>query len=354
GPLRPDLRAAGPRRELPAGRPGASRGRRGELDAPDHRGDPERRRSRGRRRRRHLGRGAAARPAGAGAGVAPHRAVDGRVPLPGARRARRLPRRRAGLPRLSQLPPLGVRERGGRSRSAPGRARAARGARSRAASPALLGLPPPRRARLLRAGVPATRGLSRHPLQARRRAALERRPDRRAGRQRLGRRDRLQGGLQGHGGRRRHGSRPLRARGGGDAGRLPRGPRSGGRRGSRRPRAARGAHHLGRTDPLGGGRARAQDAASRGQLEAVALRVLAGADALLRLLRRARHRALRRRPVRARSGARTDTAARLAHPPRRPQRRGASGPRLGRLPVRTADQSARPRARGDRFPPAGL
>ncbi|CAA9493076.1 MAG: hypothetical protein AVDCRST_MAG38-2759, partial [uncultured Solirubrobacteraceae bacterium] len=352
GPLRRHRRAAGPHRGL---RPRRTRPpvRLG-LDATNHGRLAARRRSRGSRRGRHLGRGGPARPAGARTGAAAGGQLDDRVPVAGARGARRLPRRRAGLPGLSQLSPLGVRERGARSRAAPGGKAPARAARPPAAAADLRRVAAPRRAGLLRARRPPAGGLSRHPLQARRRAALERGADRAPGRERGGRRHRLQGRLQGDGGRRRDRRRALRARGRGHARRLPRGPGPRPRRRAWRPGPVRGPHHLGRSHPLGRGRARTRCRTARPELQAVALRLLARADALLRLLRRAQHRPLRRRPVRARPRPRSDPAARRADPSRRTQRRGAARARLGRLPGRPAGQPARSGARKRRIPPPGL
>ena len=83
-------------------------------------------------------------------------------------------------------------------------------------------------------------------------------------------------------------------------------------------------HHLGRADPLGRRRRGAAVPAAVLNVEAVALRHAARAARLLRLLRRARDRALRRRPVRARPGPRPDPVPGVAVPPGRAERRRAA------------------------------
>ena len=107
-------------------------------------------------------------------------------------------------------------------------------------------LPAPRRPAQRRRRRRPPRRLRGRPLQARRRADLERGADRRAGRHRLGRRHRLQGRLQGHDRRRRHRSRALPALRRGVPGRLAGGPRPDRARGRRRARAPPRPHHLGR------------------------------------------------------------------------------------------------------------
>ena len=101
-----------------------------------------------------------------------------------------------------------------------------------------------------RPGDAPARRLPGPALQARRHPRLERRADRRAGRDRRGRLDRLQGRLQGHGRRRgdRPGALPPRRRG--VPGRLAGGSRPRAAGGDGGARAARGPHHLGRADPL--------------------------------------------------------------------------------------------------------
>ena len=155
-----------------------------------------------------------------------------------------------------------------------------------------------------RARHPPARRLPGPPLQARRHAGLDRRPDRRAGRARRRRLDRLQGRLQGHA--RRHADL---------AGLLPRGsPRRSRTPGSRTPTSsdedAREAlrpfedritwdapiHSI--DDILA-----APVLPQHGQPQAVAVRQRALAVRRLRLLRGARHGRLRRRPVRARRRA---------------------------------------------------
>ena len=76
--------------------------------------------------------------------------------------------------------------------------------------------------------------------------------------------------------------------------------------------------------------------AAHDQRQAVAVRLDEGALRRLRLLRRARDRDLRRRPVRARRRARADPVSGLALPSRRRQRHRARGLRLGRVPDRPA------------------
>jgi hypothetical protein len=101
----------------------------------------------------------------------------------------------------------------------------------------------------------------------------------------------------------------------GAARRLARGPGPDRPRGRRRARAPPRPHHLGRADPLGGRHRGARLPAQDRQREAVALRLGRGAVRRLRLLRRARDRDLRRRPVRARRGPRADPdLASLFHP----------------------------------------
>ena len=83
--------------------------------------------------------------------------------------------------------------------------------------------------------------------------------------------------------------------------------------------------HVGRRDPRMERRRGAAVPASLPELQAVAVRLGAAALRLLRRVRAARDRALRRRPVRARPGPRPDPDARLALPRRRAERRRARG-----------------------------
>ena len=172
-------------------------------------------------RRRRGGRSARTSPTTATTS-APSRSTARELPLAGEwtfdellrapRRARPVPRRRAELRRLPQLPPLGVRERGARPRAAPGRPLARR--RRSAASRAGARSSSPRAWASRRRSTPVTRRLAALPgpaLQARRHARLGRRADRRPDRDRRRRLDRLQGRLQGHAGRRRRPTRPSTA-----------------------------------------------------------------------------------------------------------------------------------------------
>ena len=91
------------------------------------------------------------------------------------------------------------------------------------------------------------------------------------------------------------------------------------------------------------------------ELEAVALRLGPAALRLLRLLRRARHRGLRRRPVRARARSRPDPAPRVPLPRGRAERRGAEGVQRGRPeagPAAEPAPTARPRNRASAEPAA--
>ena len=88
------------------------------------------------------------------------------------------------------------------------------------------------------------------------------------------------------------------------------------------------------------------------QLQAVALRLARAAVRVLRPLRRARDRALRRRPVRARGRPRPDPAARGAVPPGRPQRRRARRLQRARAPRRPPHEPARPAPRRGRLSPS--
>ena len=105
-------------------------------------------------------------------------------------------------------------------------------------------------------------------------------------------------------------------------------------------RAARRSHHVGRADPLGRGHREPSVAAAHDQHQAVALRRRQAALRRLRLLRRARDQALRRRPVGARPGPRTDPVPRLALPSGHAERR-----RSGRLQRARSRSPVCPRAR---------
>ena len=171
--LRARRRPAADDRRVRARGPVAQRVQR--LRAPDH-GDPAARRRRGGRRRgRHLRGRRPHRPAGARPGAPARRRVDVRDVLPAPRRARPVPGRRAEVPDLPQLPPLGVRERGARPRAAPGGPVAGRRARARAAPDHLRGVLADGRAADDRPGHAPPRALPGPALQARRHAGLGRR-----------------------------------------------------------------------------------------------------------------------------------------------------------------------------------
>ncbi|CAA9524749.1 MAG: hypothetical protein AVDCRST_MAG30-3281, partial [uncultured Solirubrobacteraceae bacterium] len=337
--LRPHLRAPADRRGLRARDPLAGRLER--LRARHDGPAAARRRRGGARRGRHL-RGRGPRPPdGARPGPAGRRSLDARrlraprgrpgsLPGPGARPAR-----------LPPLPALGVRERGTRPRPAPGRARAARGAGPRAAARLLRRLLAARRAAELRPRRAPARGLPGPPLQARRHAGLGRRPDRPPRGDGGGGLRGLQGGLQGHVGRRPDGPRALPPRGRGLPGRLARGPRPRRPGGVRRPRAPSRPHHLGRADPLRGRHPQPPRGAEDGQPQAVAVRLARGAARRLRLLRGTRDRGVRRRPVRARRGPRADPVPRVAVPPRRAERHRPGRLRRARSGARAAPEPAR-------------
>ena len=113
------------------------------------------------------------------------------------------------------------------------------------------------------------------------------------------------------------------------------------RRDAADPRAARGPHHVGRADPLGRGHREPPVAAADDQHQAVALRRRQAALRRLRLLRRARDRRLRRRPVGARPGPRTDPVPRLALPSGHAERRRSARLQRARAAARIAREPAR-------------
>ena len=132
-------------------------------------------------------------------------------------------------------------------------------------------------------------------------------------------------------------------------GRLARGRAHHGRDAAGAGAAPRPAH-LGLPDPLRRGHRRARVAAALPQLEAVALRLRPEALRLLRRLRGARDRALRGRPVRARSGPRPDPAPRLALPRGHAERRRAEGVQRRRPQARPAAEPAPAGVRRARVP----
>ena len=90
--------------------------------------------------------------------------------------------------------------------------------------------------------------------------------------------------------------------------------------------------HLGRADPRRRRHRGAAVPAADDQRQAVAHRHLEEAAAHLRVVRRARHHQLRRRPVRAGRRPRPDPVPRVDLPRRRGERHRARGLRLGRVP----------------------
>ena len=176
-----------------------------------------------------------------------------------------------------------------------------------------------------------------------------RRADRRAGRDRRGRLGRLQGPLQGHGRRQPARPRPLPARGRG-ASRTP-GSRTPASTDETRPvlephrdRITWDApiHSIADIEALPFPPRMVNVKPSRfGGLQRAARR--------LRLLRRARHRRLRRRPVRARPGPRPDPVPRLAVPPRHAERRRARRLQRRRPAAGPARQPARAAPERDRL-----
>ena len=273
-------------------------------------------------------------------------------PLPG--------RRRPSMRRLPPLPPLGVRERGARPRAAPGRPLArttcsgASRARSRSSSRCGIGEPPTHRAGR-RAGSRATRGCA---------SSSTRTPDwddeliEQLVDDRRGRLDRLQGRLQGHGGRRR---RPTRRS---TAGSPRRSPTPGSRtRTSTDPEAARRAravpdritwdapiHSVADIDALA-------VPAAHGQPQAVALRL--GARRCSRpttSASRARHRApTAAASTSSASAAARSSASRRSSIPTAPNDIAPVRVRLGsssRAGPRA--EPARSRTRRHRLPPADV
>ena len=108
-------------------------------------------------------------------------------------------------------------------------------------------------------------------------------------------------------------------------------------------------HHVGRPDPRDRRHRGAAVPAPDGEREAVARGRPARAVRDLRLLRRARHRHVRRRPVRARAGPRPHPVPRLAVPPRHAERRGAGGLQRPRTSGRAAGEPAAAHAQRDRL-----
>ena len=109
-------------------------------------------------------------------------------------------------------------------------------------------------------------------------------------------------------------------------------------------------HHVGRGDPRVDRRRGIAVRAARAQLQTVTVRLGEAALRLLRRVRGAQDRALRRRPVRARAGTRADPAARLALPSRRAERRRPGRLQRDRAGRRPARFTAGDRA-GARLPP---
>ncbi|CAA9507807.1 MAG: hypothetical protein AVDCRST_MAG13-2632, partial [uncultured Solirubrobacteraceae bacterium] len=281
---------------------------------------PAGRRRGGHRGGRLLRRGRPGRAAGGGARPAARGLLDPRDVLRPPRRAGPLARA-ARARALRPLPGVGLRVRGAGPRAAPGAQAAARGARARAAAPALRRVAAPGRARLARpaAGPPGL--LPRPAVQARPDHGLGRGPRGRGGGH--GRRGvpGHEGPVQGHRGRRPAGSRALPPPARRLPRRLDRGPAHGrpGDRGA--PGARARPDHVGRDHPLRRRHPRPAVRAPDGERQAVAARRPAAPAGLLRVLRRARHRDVRRRPVRARRGPRAGPAPGLALPPRRAERR---------------------------------
>ena len=211
--------------------------------------------------------------------------------------------------RLPRLPPLGVRVGGARPGAEAGAALDRRGARPRV---------PAGHVRLLDARDLArrlARALPRPALQARPDARVDGRADRRARGPRQRRRaSTSRAHYKGTPRRQPCRRRPLPARRGGLPERVDRGsrPDTGDRR---RARAVPRPDHVGRADPLVGRRRGAAVRAEVPEREAVALRHARAAARVLRALRGGGHRALRRRPVRAR---------------RRPRARSSSSQRSSR------------------------
>ena len=99
--------------------------------------------------------------------------------------------------------------------------------------------------------------------------------------------------------------------------------------------------HLGRRDPRVERRRGAAVQAALPEQQAVSVRLGPAALRLLRRVREARDRAVRRRPVRARPGPRPDPVARLDLPRRRTERRGARRLQRARARRRAAAEPAR-------------
>ena len=175
-------------------------------------------------------------------------------------------------------------------------------------------------------------------LQARPHHRVDARAHRRARGHRRGRLGRLQGPLRRLDRRPARRPRPLPPRRRGLPRRLDRGPQAD--RGDRRdPPPPPRPHHLGRAHPRRRRHRGPALPAANGQRQAVAPGAAALALRRLRVLRDARHRDVRRRPVRARPRPRPHPVPGLGLPPRHPQRRGArrlQRPRRRRRGCRTA------------------
>ena len=247
------------------------------------------------------------------------------------------------------LPPLGVRQRGARPRAAPGGPLAARRARSRSPPAdvrrlARASASPPRSSRCAAASTPTRRCASSSTRPPRGTS-----PDRRAGRDGRGGLGGLQGHVQGHARGPGARSRPLR-------------------RASSRPSRTRGSRTRRSTPEIDELLEPHRDRItwdapihSIADIEALpfAPRMvnlkpsrLGGLRSLLRrlrLLRRARHRRLRRRPVRARPGAGPHPVPGVAVPCRHAQRRGAGRLQRPRAAAGPAGQPAAPHAEPDRL-----
>ncbi|CAA9511478.1 MAG: hypothetical protein AVDCRST_MAG13-2807, partial [uncultured Solirubrobacteraceae bacterium] len=347
-PLAAHRRAAARDRGLRARPPRARRVERLHARVDPH--PPAGRGRGGHRGGRLLRRGRSGRPAARGPGPAARGLLDPRDLLrpPGdAGPVARAPGARAVRP----VPGVGLRVRGAGPRAAPGAPAPARRARARAAAPALRGVPAPRRARVARPAAGPPGPLSRPAVQAGPDHGLGRGPRGRGGRH--GRRGVAghEGPVQGHGGRRPAGSRALPPPARRLPGRLDRGPAHGrpGDRGA--PGARARPDHLGRDHPLHRRHPRPAVRAPDGERQAVAARRPAAPAGLLRVLRRAGHRDVRRRPVRARRGPRAGPAPGLALPPRRAERRRAGRLQRARAARRPAVLAPAARSNAHRLPP---
>ncbi|CAA9513664.1 MAG: hypothetical protein AVDCRST_MAG45-2066, partial [uncultured Solirubrobacterales bacterium] len=344
--LRPPRRPPPRDRGLRARGPRARRLER--VHAALHGHPPARRRPRGGGGGRHLRRNGPACVSGRRAEPPARGPAHDRELLAGPRGARAVAhptRARA----LARLPPLGVRVRGPRPRARPVRALAGRGARPRRTTGHLRRLAAAARAAERGADPPAPRALPEPALQARSRELLGRRADRGDRRHRRRRLGGLQGRLRGDDRRPARRPSPLPRRHRDLPARVDRGPEAPARdRGH--PRRPPRPDHLGRGDPLGRRHRRAALPAAHGQPEALALRLAASPVCRLRCVRGARHRRLRRRPVRARSGARTDPVSGLAVSHRHAQRRRARRLQRAGPGARAPRQPARARALAHRVP----